>query len=147
MSLPILHPPSPFFCLTLPPLSPLSPFHQSGLLGAILVTGADVPVDASGRPAGVDREFIAVFQQIDENASWYAEANRLTYAPTADADDADYINSNLMNSINGLMYNNVGEDNLEMRTGETVRLSPLLSVFWGEKGGRRGCDQTRVLLV
>jgi FtsP/CotA-like multicopper oxidase with cupredoxin domain len=72
-----------------------------------------------GSPRDVDREFINLFTVFDENTSLFSEVNRSQFAPEADAEDEDFIESNLMHSINGYVYGNL--PGLEMETGDRVR--------------------------
>lgn len=67
-----------------------------------------------------DREFVSLFNIFDENSSSYLDANieRFTTAPV-DPDDEDFHESNLMHSINGLLFGNL--KGLTMRLSERVR--------------------------
>ena len=72
-----------------------SDFH-TGLIGAIIVAGADAEVDASAKPTNVDREFVLVYAIFDENESHLLSDNVAAYAPAADTADAGFIRSNRM---------------------------------------------------
>ena len=53
---------------------------ESGLIGAIVVTRAGM-ARPDGTPNDVDREFVTVFQIVNESQSWYFEQNVSTFAP------------------------------------------------------------------
>jgi hypothetical protein len=59
---------------------------------------------------GVDREFPLFFGVIDENQSWYLEEN-FKYCLAAkcggQTDHFEFVESNQMNVINGLIYGNL----------------------------------------
>ena len=59
---------------------------------------------------GVDREFPLFFGVIDENQSWYLEDN-FKYCSMANCggqtDHFEFVESNQMNVINGLIYGNL----------------------------------------
>lgn len=90
----------------------------SGLMGPIEITtrGKARP---DGSPNDVDREFFSVFTVMDENSSHYLEAERTKLAKPPAVDDADFIESNKMHSINGFVYGN--GPLMTMRQGEHVR--------------------------
>jgi len=103
---------------------------NAGLIGPMVVTakgmgGADL------RPRDVDREFVNMFTVFDENTSPYIDYNIITYVggqyATSAAQrealkgDDDFIESNLMHSINGYVYGNLPLDSLTMELGERVR--------------------------
>jgi manganese oxidase len=94
---------------------------NSGLVGPIIVTRAG-EARADGTPKDVDREFVTMFVIVDENDSWYIDRNIQTYAgrpATVNPDDDDFIESNLMHSINGFVFGNMPLPT--MRVGEHVR--------------------------
>jgi FtsP/CotA-like multicopper oxidase with cupredoxin domain len=94
---------------------------NSGLIGAIIVTRAGA-AKADGTPAGVDHEFVTLFKIFDENFSWYLDDNiaALPGKPAKfDRDNADFIESNKMHSINGYVYG--GMPMPKMKVGEHVR--------------------------
>ena len=53
---------------------------MSGLMGAMIITGAETSVDATGKPTDVDREFVVVYHVADENNSAYL-AVRVAHLP------------------------------------------------------------------
>jgi FtsP/CotA-like multicopper oxidase with cupredoxin domain len=94
---------------------------NSGLVGAIIVTrkGAAKP---DGTPKGVDREFVTLFKIFDENVAWYLDDNiaALPDKPAKfDRDNADFVESNKMHSINGYVFGSMPMPN--MKVGEHVR--------------------------
>ena len=103
---------------------------NAGLIGAIVVT-AKGKANPDGTPKDVDREFVTLFMEHDENLSWYREHNIKTYAEDPDSVDRtqDFINedgefegfatSNLMFAINGFVFSN--NPPLVMKKGERVR--------------------------
>ncbi|HEU0304375.1 MAG TPA: multicopper oxidase domain-containing protein [Gaiellaceae bacterium] len=94
---------------------------NAGLIGPIIVT-RDGEGDAAGVPTDVDRELITMFTVFDENVSPYLQANIDTYAGrphTVKPDDEEFMESNLMHSINGYVFGNLPL--LTMEQGERVR--------------------------
>jgi len=99
---------------------------NAGLIGPIIITarGAAKP---DGTPKDVDREFVVMFAEMDENTSRYFEDNVRRYAKdpakiprhsTSTFADPFYL-SNLKESINGFIYGNT--PGLTMSQGERVR--------------------------
>jgi hypothetical protein len=88
---------------------------NAGLIGPMIIYA---PGKMSYRTP--DREFISIFNIYDENSSSYLDANieRFTTVPV-DPDDEDFGESNLMHSINGLLFGNLR--GLRMRLGDLVR--------------------------
>jgi FtsP/CotA-like multicopper oxidase with cupredoxin domain len=94
---------------------------NAGLIGPIIV-GREGSLGPDGRPTDVDREFVTMFTVFDENASPYLDANVQRFAGVPSSvhpEDEDFIESNLMHSINGFVYGNL--PGLEMKEGERVR--------------------------
>jgi hephaestin len=94
---------------------------NSGLMGAIIVT-ANGHAREDGSPDDVDREFITLFEVMDENMSSYLEENIKTYTgdpASVDPNDEEFQESNLMHSINAYVYGNL--PGLVMKRGERVR--------------------------
>ena len=103
---------------------------NAGLIGPIVITGKGMGgVDLV--PTDVDREFVTMFTVFDENRSPYIDDNIIThiggkYATSPSqrealkADD-DFIESNLMHSINGFVFGNLDLNDLTMYVGERVR--------------------------
>ncbi|XP_063162686.1 ceruloplasmin [Candoia aspera] len=77
----------------------------SGLIGA-LVTCRKGTLQ-NGKDKDVDREFVLMFSVMDENFSWYLDANIKKYCSEpdkVDKENEDFQESNKMHSINGYMY-------------------------------------------
>ncbi len=97
---------------------------NAGLIGPIIVTAAGAAV-ADGKPNDVDREFVVMFGEMDENESWYYEDNFRRYAGDPGrmpkgatfADPAYLIN--LKETVNGLTFGHL--EGLRMEVGERVR--------------------------
>jgi hephaestin len=93
----------------------------AGLMGAIVATRKGM-ARPDGSPKDVDRELVANFEVDDENQSPYLADNVTKFAgdPTGvDPDDEEFHESNLMHSINGYVYGNLG--GFTMHVGEHVR--------------------------
>lgn len=110
----------------------------TGLVGPLVVY-APGTLDENDKPTDVDREYVTLFMVADENQSLLLNDNVAKYVPELDAGnnkapvdpdsgvvdtsnplaDPAFIESNLMHSVNGRMYNNL--DGLEMIKGERVR--------------------------
>ncbi|HEX5386634.1 MAG TPA: multicopper oxidase domain-containing protein [Gemmatimonadales bacterium] len=97
---------------------------NAGLIGPIIVTarGAARP---DGTPKDVDREFVTLFAEVDENTSLYFDDNVRRYAMDttkiprrATFADPFYL-SNLKESINGYSFGHT--PGLTMQVGERVR--------------------------
>jgi manganese oxidase len=94
---------------------------NAGLIGPIII-GKKGRLNADGTPKDVDREFVTMFSVFDENVSHYLQENIDTFADdpdSVDPEDEDFIESNLMHSINGFVFGNL--PGLEMKQGERVR--------------------------
>jgi hephaestin len=91
---------------------------NGGLIGPMIVTRCG-QARPDGSPLDVDRQFIVNFSVVDENSSLWAEANRSALPTPPSPDDPDYVESNLMHSINGYVFGNL--PGLTMRKGERVR--------------------------
>jgi len=94
---------------------------NAGLIGPIIITRAGM-TEPDGSPVDVDREFITMFTVFDENRSPYLEPNIQTYTGnprTVKTEDEEFIESNLMHSINGYVFGNL--PGLTMNVGEQVR--------------------------
>jgi len=92
---------------------------NAGLIGPIIITKRG-HANRDGAPIDVDREFISLFTVFDENASLYLAANLSACSGSScDPDDEGFQESNLMHTINGLVYDN--NQGYVMRKGERVR--------------------------
>lgn len=91
---------------------------NAGLIGPIIITKEGYG-NPDRIPTDVDREFISLFTVFDENASPYLNTNLSTCNGTCDPEDEEFQESNLMHSINGLVYSN--NQGYVMRKGERVR--------------------------
>ncbi len=97
---------------------------NAGLIGPMIVTapGAGGP---GGKPKDVDREFVVLFGEMDENESWYYEDNIRRYAGKPESvrrnltfADPGYL-INLKETMNGLTFGHLA--GLRMNQGERVR--------------------------
>jgi FtsP/CotA-like multicopper oxidase with cupredoxin domain len=95
---------------------------NAGLVGGMIIARADTPVDDAGKPTDVDKEFVLFWTVMNEGSSQFLEENIERYT-TANAativDEEDFQESNLMHSVNGLVFNNV--HGLNMEVGDKVR--------------------------
>ena len=91
---------------------------NAGLIGAIIVTRQGF-AKLDGSPKDVDREFVSLFTVFDENASLYLETNLAACSSQCNPDEEAFQESNLMHSINGLVYDN--NQGYTMRKDERVR--------------------------
>jgi len=91
---------------------------NAGLIGAMVITRAG-RARSDGTPRDVDREFFSLYTIYNENVSSYLDANLpLCASGSCDPEDEEFEESNLMHSINGLVY---GNNHYTMRKGERVR--------------------------
>ena len=92
----------------------------AGLMGAIEITRAGM-ARPDGSPKDVDREVFELFSVMNENNSPFIETNLHRFAgkPYPPLDDDDFVESNLMHSINGYVFGN--QPMLTLRKGERVR--------------------------
>uniref|UniRef100_A0A452SQX6 Hephaestin n=1 Tax=Ursus americanus TaxID=9643 RepID=A0A452SQX6_URSAM len=93
---------------------------NSGLVGPLLVckTGA---LGADGKQKGVDKEFFLLFTVLDENKSWYSNANQaaaMLDSRLLSEDVKGFQDSNRMHAINGFLFSNL--PSLDMCKGDTV---------------------------
>ncbi len=111
------------------PSSIVWPYHShvdevgdtnAGLMGPIIVHRPGTLDPKTDRAVDVDREFVTLFSVMDENLSLLLNDN-LQIFTTGDLDreDEDFIESNLMHGINGLLWSNL--QGLTMDQGERVR--------------------------
>jgi manganese oxidase len=102
--------------------------QNAGLMGAMIIN-ADGQSRADGTPLGIDREQVAVYSVMDENASHYLQDNidALDDPAGVDPDSDGFVESNLMHAINGFVYGNepggpnTDQSLFKMRRGEKVR--------------------------
>jgi hephaestin len=92
----------------------------TGLMGPLVVTGAG-KARSDGSPADIDLSLYTMFLVFDENQSHYLDRNiQLAGDPASiDPEDEDFIESNLMHSINGYVFGNL--PGLTMNLGSRVR--------------------------
>ena len=93
----------------------------TGLMGPMVITAAG-KAKADGSPANADVELFTMFMVIDENQSHYLQHNIDMFAGdpgSVDPEDEEFIESNLMHSINGYVYGNL--PGLTMKQGQRVR--------------------------
>ncbi len=96
---------------------------NAGLIGPIIITRRGM-ARPDGSPKDVEREFVTLYTVFDENSSLYLEDNVQKFAgdpETVDPDNDDFIESNLMHSINGYVFGNLPLDTMTMHKGEHVR--------------------------
>ncbi|MDD5560145.1 multicopper oxidase domain-containing protein [Candidatus Methylomirabilis sp.] len=96
---------------------------MSGLVGPLIVTRKGY-ASPDGSPNDIDREFVTLWTIFDENASHYLKQNVTRFTGRPDRvmlrlEDPEFIESNLMHSINGYVYGNL--PGLTMNSGERVR--------------------------
>jgi len=98
---------------------------NAGLMGPMIVSARGT-TKPDGTPEGVDRELVVSFHEVDENLSWYLEDNIQAYTGEPESVNREDIffwtpfgGSNLMESMNGLIYGNLA--GLTMVEGERVR--------------------------
>ena len=97
---------------------------NTGLVGPLIITRQG-SANPDGSPKDIDREFVALFTNFDENASHYLldNVNRFTGRPAKVRvrllGDPDFVESNIMASINGFVFGNL--PGLTMKLGERVR--------------------------
>lgn len=108
---------------------------DSGLIGAIVVTRKGM-ARPDGTPKDVDREFVTLFQILNENQSWYLDRNIKDFAPTITAKQRleflgidpqgnasltgmGFGDGNFKFTINGYIYGNGPK--MVMRQGDRVR--------------------------
>eukprot|EP01083_Nonionella_stella_P047488 127084_1 len=98
---------------------------MTGLIGGIIVTknGQERDRESDLKPKDVNREYVTFFILYDENESHLAEDNVRKYlgvsASTDGDEDDEFVESNLMHSINGYLFGNL--QTLWCSEGETVR--------------------------
>jgi len=110
------------------PSSIIWPYHShvnevadtnAGLIGPIIITRRHA-ARRDGSPKRIDREFVSLFTVFDENVSSYLDINRGSCTSgSCDPDSEDFHESNLMHTINGLVYGN--NQGYFMSKGERVR--------------------------
>ncbi len=96
---------------------------MSGLIGPLIVTRKG-SANPDGSPNDIDREFVTLWTIFDENVSHYLKQNVARFTGRPDRvmrrlEDPEFIESNLMHSINGYVYGNL--PGLTMNSGERVR--------------------------
>lgn len=93
---------------------------NTGLAGPIIISRKGV-LQPNGKLKGIDKEFIILFTVFDENKSYYLDKNIAAFAPDAQTnkDDEAFMESNLMHSMNGYVYDNL--PGLTMQVGDKVR--------------------------
>jgi len=97
---------------------------NTGLVGPLIITRKG-SANPDGSPKDIDREFVTLFTNFDENVSHYLEQNvtRFTGKPRRvikrRLEDPEFIESNIMASVNGFVFGNL--PGLTMKLGERVR--------------------------
>ena len=91
----------------------------SGLMGPMEIT-ARGRARADGSPNDVDREFFVLFSVMNENNTHYIDQEiKGLPKPPADPNDDEFVESNLMHSINGYVFGN--GPMMTMHKGDRVR--------------------------
>ncbi|XP_055294549.1 hephaestin isoform X4 [Moschus berezovskii] len=93
---------------------------NSGLVGPLLVCKAGA-LGTDGKQKGVDKEFFLLFSVLDENKSWYSNANQaaaMLDSRLLSEDAKGFQDSNRMHAINGFLFSNLPK--LDMCKGDTV---------------------------
>jgi len=93
----------------------------TGLMGPLVITAAG-KARSDGSPADIDLSLYTMFLVSDENQSHYLQRNIDTYAGdpgSVDPEDEEFVESNLMHSINGYVFGNL--PGLTMKKGQRVR--------------------------
>jgi hephaestin len=96
---------------------------NAGLIGPMIITKRGM-ARPDGSPKDVDRELITMFTVFDENSSLYLLDNIEQFtdgAGAVDPGDDEFVESNLMHSINGYVYGNLPLDSVTVHKGERVR--------------------------
>ncbi|XP_052266278.1 ferroxidase HEPHL1-like isoform X1 [Dreissena polymorpha] len=95
---------------------------SSGLVGPLLVCKPGTLDPVTGKQKYVDREMFLYLSSIDENYSWHIEHNVASYVnanvTSVDVTDEDFVESNIMRSVNGRSYGNI--EGLHMCRDENV---------------------------
>ncbi|XP_071090670.1 hephaestin-like protein [Haliotis cracherodii] len=107
-------------CLTRIYTSGVNPIKDmySGLIGPLLVCKRGT-LTGRNEQINVEKEFHLLMSVIDENKSWYLEDNmKLAGMDINSTHTRSFTESNLMHSINGLMYGNL--EGLDMCAGDRV---------------------------
>ncbi|XP_004644873.2 hephaestin isoform X2 [Octodon degus] len=109
-------------CLTWMYFSAVDPIKDtnSGLVGPLLVCKPGA-LGADGKQKGVDKEFFLLFTVLDENKSWYINANKaaaMLDSRLLSEDVKGFQDSNQMHAINGFLFSNLPR--LDMCRGDTV---------------------------
>ncbi|XP_046876457.1 ferroxidase HEPHL1-like [Hypomesus transpacificus] len=91
---------------------------NSGLVGPLLVCKKGT-LGGSGIQRGVDKEMFLLFSIMDENLSWYLQANIDTYGTNeSNPEDDNFLESNKMHAVNGFVYGNL--PGLELCSGDRI---------------------------
>lgn len=91
---------------------------NSGLVGPLLVCKKGT-LGETGTQKEVDKEMFLMFSIMDEDLSWYFEANIKAHGSNeTDPENWKFIESNKMHAVNGLMYGNL--PGLDLCTGDKV---------------------------
>ncbi|XP_067424284.1 ferroxidase HEPHL1 [Emydura macquarii macquarii] len=94
---------------------------SSGLIGPLLVCKKGSLDDSSIQSTDAAKGFALMYSIVDENLSWYIDANINTFCldpTTVDKKDESFKNSNKMHAINGYIFGNLPI--LEMCAGESM---------------------------
>lgn len=103
-------------------------------------------MENSAKRKNVDKEFVLLFTQMDENKSWLLDDNIQRFSGNASVtrtmkNDAGFMESNRMASINGYLYGNI--PGLSMCHGDMVSWHIIGVGEWNDVHNRK-YSQTRV---
>uniref|UniRef100_A0A8C7EGX0 Ceruloplasmin n=1 Tax=Nothoprocta perdicaria TaxID=30464 RepID=A0A8C7EGX0_NOTPE len=93
----------------------------SGLIGPLLTCKKGILTGNSQRRQDVDIDFFLMFSVVDENLSWYLDANIASFCTdpgSVDKEDEEFQESNKMHAINGYVFGNLPE--MAMCAGDYV---------------------------
>jgi hypothetical protein len=86
---------------------------NTGLYGALIIADPACADFDTAAPLDVDREFVVIMTVMDENASLLLDDSIAEFCPAFAGDarraqgDEDFVESNLMHSVNGYVYGNL----------------------------------------
>lgn len=93
---------------------------NTGLIGPLLICKRGVMMENGAKRKKVDKEFVILFTEFNENESWLLDENIKSFSgnPETIKNDPNFIASNKMASINGYIYGNL--PSLDMNQGEKI---------------------------
>lgn len=114
--------------------------RQFIFLGPLLICKRGVLVKNSVERENIDKEFVVLFTEMNENESWLLDDNIDSFsddpaATKALKSDAGFIASNKMKSINGYVYGNL--PGLNMCQGDRVSWHMIGMGTWSDVHNRK----------